>query len=99
MEALEPKVLVVNRKDGERRGLQSGDIVRVFNSIGEMRIQVRLTDDIIKGTICLPQGAWTVMDEHGIEIGGATNALTSTTPTLPSHGSRTHSVFVQLKKI
>ena len=39
------------------------------------------------------------MDENGIEIGGATNALTSTTPTLPSQGSRTHSVFVQLEKL
>jgi anaerobic selenocysteine-containing dehydrogenase len=64
-----------------------------------MRIQVRLTDDIIKGAICLPQGAWTVMDEHGIEIGGATNALTTTIPTLPSQGSRTNSVFVQLEKM
>jgi len=99
MDALEPKVLVVNCKDGKGRGLRSGDTVRVFNSIGEMRIQVRLTDGIIEGTICLPQGAWTVMDEHGIEIGGATNALTSTTPTLPSQGSRTHTVFVQLEKM
>jgi anaerobic dimethyl sulfoxide reductase subunit A len=98
IDAFEPKVLVINREDGEDRGLRSGDSVRVFNSVGEMRIQVRLTSDIIKGTICLPQGAWTVMDDHGIEIGGATNALTSTTPTLPSQGSRTHSVFVQLEK-
>jgi len=98
IDALEPKVLVVNRKDGEERGLRSGDSVRVFNSVGEMRIQARLTSDIIKGTICLPQGAWTLMDEHGIEIGGAANALTSTSPTLPSQGSRTHSVFVQLEK-
>jgi anaerobic dimethyl sulfoxide reductase subunit A len=99
IDALEPKVLVVNRKDGEDRGIRSWDSVRVFNEVGEMRIQVRLTDDIIKGAICLPQGAWTVMDEHGIEIGGATNALTSTIPTLPSQGSRTNSVFVQLEKM
>ena len=99
IDALEPKVLIISRNDGEDRGLRSGDTVRVFNSIGEMHILVRLTSDIIKGTICLPQGAWTVMDENGIEIGGATNALTSTTPTLPSQGSRTHSVFVQLEKM
>jgi len=99
IDAFEPKVLVINCIDGEERGLRSGDSVRVFNLVGEMRIQVRLTSDIIKGTICLPQGAWTVMDKHGIEIGGATNALTSTTPTLPSQGARTHSVFVQLEKI
>ncbi len=99
IDAFEPKVLIINRKDGEGRGLRSGDTVRVYNSIGEMRIRVRLTDDIIEGTVCLNQGAWTVMDENGIEIGGATNALTSTTPTLPSQGSRTHSVFVQLEKM
>jgi anaerobic dimethyl sulfoxide reductase subunit A len=99
IDVLEPKVLVMNRTDGEERGLRSGDTVRVYNSVGEMHIKVRLKNDIIKGTICLPQGAWTTMDEHGIENGGATNALTSTTPTLPSQGSRTHSVFVQLQKI
>jgi anaerobic dimethyl sulfoxide reductase subunit A len=95
---LEPNVLIINHKDGEDRGLRSGDTVRVFNFEGEMHIPVRLTNDITKGTICLPQGAWTVMNENGIEIGGSTNVLTSTAPTHPSQGSRTHSVFVQLEK-
>ena len=99
IQAFEPKVLVMNQSDGEERGIRSGDTVRVFNAEGEMHIPVRLTNDIMKGVLCLPQGAWTVMDDHGIEVGGATNALTSTTPTLPSRGSRTHSVFVQLEKV
>ena len=98
IDAFEPNVLVMNQSDGEERKLRSGDTVRVFNAEGEMHIQVLLTNDIIKGALCLPQGAWTVMDPNGIELGGAANALTSTTPTLPSQGSRTHSVFVQLEK-
>ena len=36
-------------------------------------------------------------DETGARA-GSVNVLTSTAPTIPSYGSRTHSVFVQVKK-
>ena len=89
----------MNRIDGKEREIRSGDAVRVFSVEGEMAISVRLTEDIIQGTVCLPQGAWSVLNENGIETGGSANILTATQPTLPSQGSRTHSVFVQVEKI
>jgi len=58
-----------------------------------MEIEAFLTEDIIPGCVSLIQGAWSVRDSQDIEKGGAANILTSTIPTLPSQGSRTHSVF------
>jgi anaerobic dimethyl sulfoxide reductase subunit A len=90
------QVLVMNVLDARSRGIQRGDVVRVLSREGEMEIEVFLTDDIIPGCVSLIQGAWSVRDSQDIEKGGAANILTSTIPTLPSQGSRTHSVFVEV---
>jgi len=43
------------------------------------------------------EGAW--LDLKGsIDHGGSVNILTSTEPTLPSRGSRTHTVLIQVEK-
>ena len=86
----------MNPQDAAARGIQAGDTVRVRSFEGEMPIAVALTEDIVAGCVALTQGAWTVHDAQGVETGGSANTLTSTTPTLPSHGSRTHSVFVEV---
>ena len=97
-QAFDPQTLNMHRLDGETRGIKQGEIVKVHSPEGEMEIEVNLTDDIIQGTVWLLQGAWTKRNGIGVEIGGAANILTSTTPTLPCKGSRTHSVFVQVSK-
>ena len=91
-------MLQMNLMDGDELGINQGDPVRVSSPEGEMDIKVNLSDDIIRGTVSLLQGAWTVMDDSGVEKGGAANMLTSTTPTLPCQGARTHSVFVRIEK-
>ena len=90
------QALVMNPRDAAARGIHAGDTVKVRSFEGEMRIAVALTEDIVAGCVALTQGAWTAHDAQGVEIGGSANTLTSTTPTLPSHGSRTHSVFVEV---
>jgi len=91
-------LLEMNRRDGKKRNISQGQRVKVVSPQGEMIIAVNLTEDMIPGTVCLLQGSWTRMDQNGREIGSAANALTSTTPTLPCRGSRTHSVFVRIEK-
>jgi anaerobic dimethyl sulfoxide reductase subunit A len=91
-------MLQMNIMDGHELGINQGDPVRVSSPEGEMDIEVNLTDDIIRGTVSLLQGSWTVMDDNGVEKGCAANMLTSTTPTLPCQGARTHSVFVRIEK-
>jgi anaerobic dimethyl sulfoxide reductase subunit A len=92
------RALAMNPRDAAGRGIHNGDTVRVRSPEGEMRIAVALTEDIIAGCVALTQGAWTIHDAQEVETGGAANTLTSTTPTLPSQGSRTHSVFVEVTR-
>jgi anaerobic selenocysteine-containing dehydrogenase len=61
-----------------------------------MKIPVLITEDIMPGVVCLLQGFWPSLDERGIDRAGAANILTSTVPTKPSMGSRTHSVLVEV---
>jgi anaerobic dimethyl sulfoxide reductase subunit A len=95
---LAKQVLVMNVQDARSRDIQDGETVRVQSAQGEMEIEASLTEDIIAGCVSLIQGAWSARDAQGVEKGGSANILTSTTPTRPSQGSRTHSVFVEVRR-
>jgi anaerobic dimethyl sulfoxide reductase subunit A len=82
--------------DADGLGLSRDSLALVENRIGRVRVPVRLTEDIRPGAACLAEGAWPRFDDEGIETVGSANALTSTEPTLPSQGSRTHSVNVRI---
>jgi anaerobic selenocysteine-containing dehydrogenase len=94
----EEQQLLMHPEDAAVRGIQDGEAVHVSSPQGTVRIPVSVTTDIMKGVVCLLEGAWACFNEDGVEVNGSVNALTSTVPTLPSHGSRTHSVNVQVKK-
>jgi formylmethanofuran dehydrogenase subunit D len=40
------------------RGIEEGDVVRVFNKRGEMLIPAEVTERIMPGVVAIPQGAW-----------------------------------------
>jgi anaerobic dimethyl sulfoxide reductase subunit A len=86
----------MNADDAARRGLRTGDRVRVESRQGAMEIDVTLDAHIAAGCVVLFQGDWTACDAQGVETGGSANTLTSSTPTLPSQGSRTHSTDVEV---
>jgi anaerobic selenocysteine-containing dehydrogenase len=44
--------------DARPRGIASGDGVRVFNALGEVRCRARISDRIRPGVVSLPKGAW-----------------------------------------
>ena len=93
----EPHALWMNPADAKKRGIRQTDKVLVKSRRGKMKIPVLVTDDIMPGVVCLLQGIWPSLDENGLDHAGATNILTSTVPTKPSMGSRTHSVLVEVK--
>jgi anaerobic dimethyl sulfoxide reductase subunit A len=95
---LAKQVLVMNVQDAHSRDIQDGETVRVQSAQGEMEIEASLTEDIIAGCVSVIQGAWTARDAQGLEKGGSANILTSTVPTRPSQGSRTHSIFVEVRR-
>jgi len=69
----------------------------VSSAQGVIRISVKVTRDIMEGVVCLLEGIWPELDDKEIDHAGAANMLTSTEPTAPCNGSRTHSVFVEVK--
>jgi len=78
------------------REIVDGQPVCVTSPEGRVRIPALLTEDIMPGVVCLPEGAWPSFDSDGTDTAGSANVLTSTEPTLPSEGSRTHSVLVEV---
>ena len=92
----EPPVLWMHPEDAAPRGIADGQPVRISSPEGRVCIPVRVTDDIMPGVVCLLQGTWPAFDAEGTDTAGSANVLTSTVPTEPSQGSRTHSVLVQV---
>ena len=50
--------LSIHPADAEARGLADGDLVRVFNELGEVHCALGLSAAIRQGTISLPKGLW-----------------------------------------
>jgi anaerobic selenocysteine-containing dehydrogenase len=86
----------MNSADAAEQNISDGQMVRIFGENGEIRIKVSLTEDIMSGVASLDAGRWPEFD-GGIEVAGSANIVTSTEPTRPSGGSRTHSTFVDIK--
>ena len=69
--------------DAEARQINDGELVRVYNDIGEIIIPAYVTSRVIPGTINIFHGAWYTPEERrtklmpaGIDIRGAPNTLT-----------------------
>jgi anaerobic selenocysteine-containing dehydrogenase len=67
--------LEINPKDARARGIADGEVVRVFNDRGQMKVYARLTESIKPGVVNCYQGGWdTIKVKHYIE--GHPNNLT-----------------------
>jgi molybdopterin-containing oxidoreductase family molybdopterin binding subunit len=67
--------LEINPTDAASRGIGDGDVVRVFNDRGEMKVYARLTQGIKPGVVNCYQGGWdTIKVKHYLE--GHPNNLT-----------------------
>ena len=93
-----PQRLFINPVDATARALRSGDLARVFNGRGELRILCRVTPRIMPGVVAIPQGAWWAPDDKGVDQGGCINVLTSERWTPLAFGNAQHTVMVQVAK-
>ncbi|RMH16854.1 MAG: molybdopterin oxidoreductase family protein [Acidobacteria bacterium] len=57
--------------DAAVRGIRSGDRVRVWNELGEVRCRARIAGDLRPGVAYLPKGLWS----HNTDNGATANAL------------------------
>lgn len=92
------QVLWINTMDAEKREIEDGETVSVTSKAGRIDIEAFVTDEIMAGVVCLLEGAWPEI-ENGVDRAGSVNMLTSTEPTMPSHGSRTHSTLVEVTAV
>ncbi len=72
-----PNNAEMNPIDAKARGIKDGDLLRIFNDRGEIRITATVTERIMPGVVNVWQGAWFKPDEKGIDRGGCPNTLCS----------------------
>lgn len=90
----------LNPVDAASRGISNGDMVRVFNARGELRIAAKVTPRIMPGVSAMGQGAWHTADMHGdrIDHGSCINTLTTHRPSPLAKGNPQHTNLVQIEK-
>ena len=70
----------INPQDAAKRGIQDGDVVKLFNDRGACLAGAIVTEDVMPGVIQLSTGAWYDPDEPGADnplcVHGNPNVLT-----------------------
>jgi anaerobic selenocysteine-containing dehydrogenase len=86
--------LEMHPQDAEPRGLRSGDTVRIWNDLGEVRVPVRVSPDVRPGVVFLPKGLWS---RHTLS-GTTSNALSPDTFTDLGGGACFNDARVQVER-
>ncbi|ELY2669337.1 molybdopterin-dependent oxidoreductase [Cronobacter sakazakii] len=89
----------INPQDARARGINDGDLVRVWNARGEARIEAKVTPRIMPGVVALGEGAWYQPDAEGVDHAGSINVLTTQRPSPLAKGNPSHSNLVQLARV
>ncbi len=58
--------LLMHPRDAEQRGLADGDVVRVFNDLGEVQCTLAVAATIRPGAVSLPKGLWRRSTRNGL---------------------------------
>lgn len=73
-----PQVISINPADADARGIATGDLVEASNRFGTLRLPAHVTEDVIAGTIVMPQGAWWQAEGRSMQnTPGAASARTA----------------------
>lgn len=85
-------LLDIHPEEARKRNIKNGEMIRVFNSRGELKIKVRYQLGIWRRSVSTPNGWW--MSE-----GGGTNFLSAPRETDMGHGTAFHDNLVRIEKI
>ncbi|MEY7846707.1 DMSO/selenate family reductase complex A subunit [Klebsiella africana] len=87
--------------DAEKRGIKNGDLVRVFNQRGEVRLPAKVTPRIMPGVSAMGQGAWHDANMAGdrVDHGACMNTLTTHRPSPLAKGNPQHTNLVDIEKV
>ena len=96
-----PQVISINPADADARGIATGDLVEASNRFGTLRLPAHVTEDVIAGTIVMPQGAWWQAESNvaePIDVGGCINTLTTSRPSPLAFGNPQHTCWCHLHR-
>ena len=94
-----PTPIMINQEDAKELNVKSGNIVRIYNMRGSCLARAQISDEIKKGVLSLPTGAWFDTDEEGIEQQGNPNVLTFDKGTSRlGQGPSAHTTLVNIVK-
>lgn len=96
-----PQVISINPVDADARSIATGDLVEASNRFGTLRLPAHVTDDVIAGTIVMPQGAWWQAESdvaEPIDVGGCINTLTTSRPSPLAFGNPQHTCWCRLRR-
>ncbi|MFZ2635719.1 MAG: molybdopterin dinucleotide binding domain-containing protein, partial [Rectinemataceae bacterium] len=85
--------------DAKPRGIADGDRIRLRNERGSVVSAARLSDDIMPGTLSLPEGIWFDPGAAGEDLSGSANFLTSTAGTGATSACVMHAIPVEAEKL
>ncbi len=89
----------INPMDAAQRGINNGDMIRIFNDRGEVQIAAKVTPRMMPGVVALGEGAWYTPDSKRIDRAGSINVLTSQRPSPLAKGNPSHTNLVQVAKV
>lgn len=89
----------INPLDAQKRGINNGDKVRIFNDRGEVHIEAKVTPRMMPGVVALGEGAWYDPDAKRVDKGGCINVLTTQRPSPLAKGNPSHTNLVQVEKV
>ncbi|HLJ58148.1 MAG TPA: molybdopterin-dependent oxidoreductase [bacterium] len=93
----------INPKDAAGRGIETGDVVRVFNDRGQVLAAALVTERVRPRVVILHEGSWYRPAEPGklgsLDVGGCANSLTAQRGTSQlAQGPVCHTGLVQIEK-
>jgi anaerobic selenocysteine-containing dehydrogenase len=88
-------MLDMHPDDAEARGLEGNELVRMFNDQGEVRLPIRITPLVKRGTVAMPKGVW----RRHVRNGFTSNALVPDTLTDLGGGACFNDARVQIEKV
>lgn len=89
----------INPIDAKARDIQDGDMLKVWNDRGELRVPAKITERIIPGVVAMGQGSWYAPDRNGVDRGACMNTLTTQRPSPLAKANPQHSNLVELAKV
>jgi len=82
----------ISAADARRKGVKSGDRIRIFNSRGEITGKVKISARVKSGSLVFPNGIW-------LYEGGGVNKLISPSETDMGHGAAFHNTRADIEKL